>query len=130
MNTLKRRFTTIAIFSAALIFTSSTFAKPDHLTGAGCNSYGVAETLAKHPTEVRFEAVYVSSWKIGKLCANASRSRVEGCYLPNGTAYLANKSEKLYWHEWCHAKFGPRHINPLYAKFLKPQPPVWLTQNG
>jgi len=130
MGTFRQSLTSRAILIAALAFVSTASAIPDDLTGSGCSAYGVAETVPKHPMDVKFFPIYVSGWKIYKLCGKNRRGLVQGCYFPDGTAYLANKSDKLYWHEWCHAKFGARHINPKYARFIKPQAPTRLTQNN
>ncbi|MEM9531340.1 MAG: hypothetical protein AAGA23_10495 [Pseudomonadota bacterium] len=96
---------------------------PDPETGAGCAAFGVMEdrALAVPTAQMRFEMAVVSAREITRQCdASNENGTVWGCYRPDtGKAYMVGKDWKVYWHEWCHAKFGPTHVS--LARNGKPQ---------
>ncbi|MEM1090153.1 MAG: hypothetical protein AAGB27_00545 [Pseudomonadota bacterium] len=97
---------------------------PDLATGAGCNAFGVLEDeMLAVPTEkIRFDVRVVSPAKIAKQCAASEETgSVWGCYHEDtGQAFIAGKDWHVYWHEWCHAKFGPAHVS-VAASNRKPK---------
>ncbi|MFK7955606.1 MAG: hypothetical protein AB8B96_05885 [Lysobacterales bacterium] len=88
---------------------------PDTETGAGCNAFGVLEDelLAVPTQKIRFDVQVVGSSEIAEQCsASQENGAVWGCYRKeSGKAYIVGKDWKVYWHEWCHAKFGPAHVS-------------------
>ncbi len=88
---------------------------PDLQTGQGCNAYGVLEDelLAVPASKIRFDVEVVSGGEIAQHCsASQENGAVWGCYRKEtGKAYIVGKDWKVYWHEWCHAKFGPAHVS-------------------
>ena len=90
---------------------------PNIETGAGCGQFGVEENQAfAVPAEaVRFDVEFVQPWDIAEKCpTNASTDTVWGCYHEDqGKAYVVGRDWKVYWHEWCHAKFGPAHTRAI-----------------
>lgn len=84
-------------------------AAPNPETGAGCAAFGVAETSAVSAEDFVFEATFVKARQIKDHCGGRARGHVRGCYFPDGRAFIVKNDSEAYWHEWCHAKFGPRH---------------------
>ena len=88
---------------------------PDLETGAGCNAFGVLEDkmLAVPTAKIRFDVEVVSGAQIAQQCsASQENGAVWGCYHQDtGKAYMVGKDWRVYWHEWCHAKFGPAHVS-------------------
>ncbi len=93
----------------------ATVKAPDLETGAGCNAFGVLEDelLAVPTKNIRFNVQVVGSSQIAEQCsASQEHGAVWGCYRRDtGQAYIVGKDWKVYWHEWCHAKFGPAHVS-------------------
>jgi hypothetical protein len=96
---------------------------PDPITGAGCNAFGVLEDprLVVPSAEMKFDMSVVGASEIESACsASSENGTVWGCYRPDtGKAYMVGKDWQVYWHEWCHAKFGPAHVS--FANNGKPQ---------